>query len=98
MTTPLASSMPKTMAALEAGMAAGLHPGAQIYASLAGRVVADVAVGEGRPGVAMTTESLNLWLSSTKPVAAVAIAQLWERGLLELDDPVIRFIPEFAAN
>jgi CubicO group peptidase (beta-lactamase class C family) len=39
-----------------------------------------------------------LWLSSTKPVAAVAIAQLWERGLLELDDPVARHLPEFAAR
>ena len=26
---------------------------------------------------------------------AVAMAQLWERGLLELDDRVVRFIPEF---
>jgi len=37
-----------------------------------------------------------LWMSSTKPVAAVAICQLWERGRLELDDPVARHIPEFA--
>jgi CubicO group peptidase (beta-lactamase class C family) len=39
-----------------------------------------------------------LWLSSTKPVTAVAVAQLWERGRLELDDPVARHVPEFAAN
>ena len=37
-----------------------------------------------------------LWLSSGKPLAAVAIAQLWERELLRLDDPVARHLPEFA--
>jgi CubicO group peptidase (beta-lactamase class C family) len=39
-----------------------------------------------------------LWLSSTKPVTAFCIAQLWERGRLELDHPVARHIPEFAAH
>jgi CubicO group peptidase (beta-lactamase class C family) len=44
----------------------------------------------------MTPDTITLWLSSGKPITAVAIAQLWERGLLDLDDPVVRFIPEFA--
>ena len=39
-----------------------------------------------------------LWMSSVKPVTVIAIAQMWERGLLALDDPVSRHIPEFAAN
>jgi CubicO group peptidase (beta-lactamase class C family) len=75
-----------------------LHPGAQVYISLDGHVLLDAAFGESRAGVAMTRDSLNLWMSSTKPVAAVAIAQLWERRLLELDDRVVRFIPEFGQN
>ena len=85
----------QSLAVLKAGIDAGLHPGAQLYVSLGGQVLANIAVGEARPGVAMTPDSLNLWLSSTKPVGAVVIAQLWERGLLELDDPVVKFIPEF---
>ena len=88
----------RSVAALSQGVSNGLHTGAQLYVSRGRVVLADVAVGEARPGVAMTPDSLNLWLSSTKPVAAVAIAQLWERGLLELDDPIVRFIPEFAQN
>jgi CubicO group peptidase (beta-lactamase class C family) len=44
----------------------------------------------------MRTDSVALWLSSGKPVTSVAIAQLWERGRLTLEDPVARFIPEFA--
>src|SRR6185436_181695 len=43
-------------------------------------------------------DTLMLWLSATKPVAAVAVAQLWERGLLELDDPVAKHIDRFAGR
>ncbi len=41
---------------------------------------------------------LHPWMSGSKPLAAVAIAQLLERGLLQLDDPVAKFIPEFAQD
>ena len=90
--------LPRTLDVIRRGMEQGLHVGAQLYVSLRGRIVADVAVGDARPGVPMRTDTLMLWLSSTKPVAAVAIAQLWERGLLDLDHPVARHIPEFTAN
>ena len=92
------SALPRTVAAIERGMREGLHVGAQLYVSLRGRVVADVAVGLARDGVPMRPDTLMLWLSAGKPVAAVAVAQLWERGLLELDDPVARHLPEFAAG
>lgn len=93
--------LPRTRATIEAGMDEGLHLGAQLYVSLdplGGSPVADAALGENRPGEPLTPAHLMLWLSSTKPVAAVAVAQLWERGLLELDDPVARHLPEFAAR
>jgi CubicO group peptidase (beta-lactamase class C family) len=80
------------------GIRDGLHLGAQIYVSQSGEAIADAALGENRPGEPLTRDHLMLWLSSTKPVTAVAVAQLWERGLLELDDPVARHVPEFAAN
>ena len=91
-----ASELPRTRRALERGIAEGLHLGGQVYVSRSGRPVADFAFGERGPGETMTTDTLMIWMSSTKPVAAVAIAQLWERGLLGLDDPVARSIPEFA--
>src|SRR6476646_9996610 len=90
--------LPRAAAALEAGIAAGLHLGAQLHVSLHGEPVAEAALGENRPGEPLTPEHLVLWLSATKPVAAVAIAQLWERGRLELDDPVARHLPEFAVH
>jgi CubicO group peptidase (beta-lactamase class C family) len=94
----------KTLAVVRRGMAEGLHVGAQVYVSVYGEVAIDAAVGvarpagEGRDEVAMTPETITLWLSSGKPLTAVAVAQLWERGRLDLDDAVAKFIPEFAAN
>lgn len=40
-------------------------------------------------------DSLMLWLSAGKPVTAIAIMILVERGLLELDDPIAAHLPEF---
>jgi len=88
----------RTTAVLEEGMRAGLHMGAQVYVSQRDNPLADFAIGESRSGVAMTPETVMLWLSASKPIASVAIAQLWERGKLALDDPVALHVPEFAQN
>jgi CubicO group peptidase (beta-lactamase class C family) len=92
------NGVPLTTELMAQQMRSGLHIGAQVYVWHGGRTVADMALGESRPGVAMTPQTIMLWMSATKPTAAVAIGQLWERGLLELDDPVARHIPEFAQN
>ncbi|HWE92560.1 MAG TPA: serine hydrolase domain-containing protein [Tepidisphaeraceae bacterium] len=91
-------TLPRTLEILRRGMAEGLHIGAQVYVARGGKTIADIALGAGRPGVAMGTDTLMLWLSACKPVAAVAIAQLVERGHVGLDDPVTDFIPEFGAG
>ena len=73
-----------------------MHLGAQVYVSIAGMGAADLSLGESRSGVAMASDTLNLWLSAGKPVTAVAIAQQVERSRLAVDDPVARHVPEFA--
>jgi CubicO group peptidase (beta-lactamase class C family) len=83
---------------LAQGIVDGLHIGAQAYASVAGKPILDIALGESAPGIEMTPDTLMLWLSATKPITAVCVAQLWERGKLTLDDPVAKHIPEFAAS
>jgi len=90
--------LPQTLAALTRGIEQGLHAGAQAYVSRGGKVVADFAIGLARPDVPMRRESLTAWMSAGKPLAAVAFAQLWEQGLLDVDDPVARHVPEFAAR
>ena len=74
----------------------GMHDGAQLFAARKGQTLVDVAIGEAQSGVPLRTDSVMLWLSSTKPLTAVAIAQLMERDKLKLDDPVQSHIPEFA--
>lgn len=96
--TQATTVMERTHAAVEQGMRDGLHIGAQIYVSVNGGPVADMGIGEARPGIEMTPETLMSWYSSTKAVMPVVIGQLWERGLFDIDDRVTQFIPEFAAN
>jgi CubicO group peptidase (beta-lactamase class C family) len=90
--------LPRTVAELESGIAARLQLGGQIRVEQGGALVADAGFGEARPGEPMRRDHLMLWMSSTKPIAALAIAALWERGAIRLDDPVARYIPEFAAG
>ena len=93
-----AAALPKTLAALRGGVERGLHPGAQAYVSKDGKTVGDFAVGAARPGVPMRRDAVVLWMSAGKPAAAVAVAQLWERGRLDLDDPVARHVSEFGTR
>ncbi|MBM3934445.1 MAG: beta-lactamase family protein [SAR202 cluster bacterium] len=91
-------ALPRTVGVLESGIREGLHLGAQVYVSRDGIPVADFALGEARPGTPLTTEFVLPWMSSVKPVCAVAIARLWEAGKLDLDDRVGDIVPEFSKN
>lgn len=91
-------ALPSTRAEIERGIDDGLHFGGQLYASLRGRGTVNLAIGERAKGLPMRDDTLIIWLSSTKPVAAVALAQLWERDLVALDDPVARYLPAFGAQ
>jgi CubicO group peptidase (beta-lactamase class C family) len=96
--TPSSNRLLRTEETIRQGIAGGLHLGAQLFVAHRGTTVADVAIGESSPGVALRRDDLMLWLSSTKPVTAMALAILWERRLLDLDDPVVRFLPEFGQH
>jgi CubicO group peptidase (beta-lactamase class C family) len=84
--------------ALQEGVDAGLHPGAQAYVSLAGQPLLDVAVGESRPGVRMTPDHVLLWMSAGKPISAYLAAKRVTRGLLDLDQTVGELLPAFATG
>ena len=83
------------MKALLVGCLEEKHPGAQVYFSRRGRAVLEYACGEARPGTPLTPDSITAWFSACKPLTAMAVAILYDRGLLELDDPVRRYIPAF---
>jgi CubicO group peptidase (beta-lactamase class C family) len=45
-------------------------------------------------GPAIDTDTAYNWASITKTFTAIAILQLRDRGLLSLDDPAVRYVPE----
>jgi CubicO group peptidase (beta-lactamase class C family) len=46
-------------------------------------------------GTPMTDDTIFRIYSMTKPIVSVALMQLYERGLFQLDDPVHKFIPSW---
>ncbi len=96
--------LPNVSQLIEQGIHAGQHLGAQVYLSRDNQVVSDVAWGElrpgtpGTPGIEMAPDSIQTWMSATKPIAAIAFAQQWELGRLDLDEPVADLIPDFAQS
>jgi CubicO group peptidase (beta-lactamase class C family) len=63
-----------------------------------GKLVYSSAVGmrDREQGLPMTLDTRFRIMSMTKPVTSVAVLMLCEQGLLQLDDPVSRYLPEFA--
>jgi CubicO group peptidase (beta-lactamase class C family) len=45
-------------------------------------------------GAPVTEETIFHWASNTKTLTGIAILHLRDRGLLSLDDPVVRWLPE----
>jgi CubicO group peptidase (beta-lactamase class C family) len=80
----------------------GLFPGGQIVVRVRGEEVLNVSVGIARglrPGegdpVPVTRETPFQVLSASKPVVALAVAVLEDRGLLDVDRSVSHYIPQF---
>ena len=46
-------------------------------------------------GTPMTDDTIFRAYSMTKPIVSIALMQLYERGLFQLDDPVFKYIPSW---
>jgi len=77
---------------------AGRLPCAQLLLARNGETVHQTVLGQQDPerGVALTEDTVFRIYSMTKPVTSVALMQLVEEGLIALDDPVAKHIPEWA--
>ncbi len=60
-----------------------------------GRIIYRYSAGMSRRGEPASPEVAYHWGSMTKVVTAVAVMQLVERGLVGLDSPIARYLPEF---
>jgi len=61
-----------------------------------GRVIAHENVGlqDASSGAPVDDDTIYHWASITKTFTGIAIMQLRDRGLLTLDDPVVKYVPE----
>lgn len=88
---------PKTTEVIQKGIDRNLHSGVQISLSYQGQPI-EFSYGTARPDVPMSESTILPWLSAGKPFTAIAIAILYERGEIDLDAPISKYLPEFAAN
>ncbi|MBI1899719.1 MAG: beta-lactamase family protein [Planctomycetia bacterium] len=76
-------------------------PGGAIVVGRQGRITAPRFFGRQGPeddAPAIRQDGMFLMASITKPVVYMAAMMLVERGLLNLTDPVTRYLPDFAAH
>ena len=87
---------------IEEAVAAKKLPGAVVLVGHGGRVVYERAYGDRavEPVVErMTTDTIFDMASLTKClVTATAVMQFYEQGKVGLDEPVVRYLPEFGVN
>jgi CubicO group peptidase (beta-lactamase class C family) len=85
---------------------AGAFPGGQLVVRRAGKLVACEAVGIARgfrpsesvPPVPVSPQTPFPVLSAGKPLAAICIALLEDRGLLDIEAPIADVFPEFGRH
>lgn len=72
--------------------------GSSFYFVRDGATVAADHIGEqdAQAGVPVDARTIYHWASITKTMTGIAIMQLRDRGLLSLDDPIVRYVPELA--
>lgn len=87
-------------ATVEAHIAAGRYPGAQLAIARHGKLAAYRTFGQARldPPTPATDRTLWLLYSQTKPVVSAAIWQLVDQGALSFADKIADHIPEFARH
>ncbi|KSV71991.1 hypothetical protein N182_29980 [Sinorhizobium sp. GL2] len=72
--------------------------GAAFAAVHQGRKVVDLWGGTAAPGVLWKEDTLQVIYSGTKGLIASCMLILIERGLIDLEAPIAKYWPEFAAN
>lgn len=84
--------------AMQAEIDAGHYAGISVMVARHGKLVKSCRYGRQtlESSEPLREDAIFRIASMTKPIVAVAMLQLYEQGLWQLDDPVTKFIPEFA--
>jgi CubicO group peptidase (beta-lactamase class C family) len=72
--------------------------GWQVMVSRRGRVahLSSYGLADKEAGRPVEADTIFRIYSMTKPITSVAAMMLWEQGLFELNDPISKWLPEFA--
>ena len=81
-------------AMVDSGRAVGVS--ALVWQDGQERYFGTAGMADREAGKPMRRDTLVQIFSMTKPVTGVALMQLWEQGKFGLDDPLARYLPEFA--
>jgi CubicO group peptidase (beta-lactamase class C family) len=93
----LCELLPRVGERIERCRSDGLVPhGLQVFVSVNSDVVLDVAVGDARPGLPMSTQTILRQHCTAAPFLSFAVAQLVSQGRVSLDQPVADLIADFA--
>ena len=106
---PLAQSSPVAVGMSEArlervdemckkAIEVGQVPGIVVLVARKGKIVMHEAYGkaDAESGRAMDKNDIFRIASQTKAITSTAVMMLWEEGKFRLDDPISKYIPEFA--
>ena len=98
--TPDTAAQRAISSLIQQQVADGEQIGVQVCVTQGGHVVVDAVAGQLGPDDArpVDPDSLFCSFSSTKGVAALAVHQAHDRGLLDLDAPVTSYWPAFGRN
>ncbi|MDX2939552.1 serine hydrolase domain-containing protein [Streptomyces ipomoeae] len=72
--------------------------GAACSVMVEGKTVVDIHGGEARPGRPWNEQTRSVVFSTSKGVTTILLLMAAERGLLDLDEPVATYWPEFGAH
>lgn len=72
-------------------------PGAVALVARRGKIILHEAYGTANAeGKKLTGDAIFRIASQSKAITSTAVMMLWERGLFRLNDPISKYIPEFA--
>jgi len=76
----------------------GRLPGWQVMVSRRGKVahLSSYGLADVEAGRAVEPDTIFRIYSMSKPITSVAAMMLWEQGAFELNDPISKWLPEFA--
>ncbi|MDA1094389.1 MAG: serine hydrolase [Acidobacteria bacterium] len=92
------SNLTRATAALQAHVDGGSVAGVVAGVARHGKLVYLEALGQRdlATGDAMPENAIFRLYSMTRPITSTAVMLLWEEGKFQLDDPIAKFLPQFA--